>query len=447
MARAVKRGCGSAAVLAAVRGPGPRPFTLHVADAKIEPLPRTSAIVQVLEGAGGTLRVHPQDESSLFALLPQGEAAWVADADADAIVPVPGPGGELIGALVVGRRFDNRPVRQAELPFLESLAATAGLAIGRLSGMQPSESGLTEALPARECPECLALSTAGGPPECECGSAYVEARVPAVLAGKFQLIRRLGAGGMGTVYLARDAGLARNVAVKALASSLAPGPTGLNPEALAMAEVTHPAVAQIYGIESWRRRTFLVVEYLAGGTLDDRLRRGPVPVPDAVSMSLALAGALEALHESGYLHGDVKPSNIGLTADGSPKLLDFGLARLVNDSVVVGGTLRYASPEVVSGKLAREADDVWSLCVVLYEMAAGEHPFAGGDVKELARRIRRRRIVPLARPAGCAEPSESVIEFVASVLSARRRDRPATAGAFTEALRKAAGSAAKTGAR
>ena len=94
---------------------------------------------------------------------------------------------------------------------------------------------------------------------------------------------------------------------------------------------------------------------------------------------------LAALHDAGYLHGDVKPSNIGFTAGGSPKLLDFGLARGAG-SAAAGGTLRYASPEILSDRPAGEGDDVWSLCVVLYEMVSGEHPFAGGSADEVARR-------------------------------------------------------------
>ena len=434
--RAAMRGCGSAAALAAGRGPGSHPFAFQAQDARIRPLPRASAIVRMLGAAGGTLRVHPKDKASLFALLPQDDAAWVAEANADAIVTVPGADGELIGVLVVGRRYDDRLVRAADLPFLEALGAAAGLALGRLWAAVPAGSAQPEAPPARECPVCRTLSTAGDPPGCGCGSAYIEAGVPAVLAGKFQLVRRLGAGGMGAAYLARDMGLERNVAVKALTGPAAFRPAGLKPEAWAMAEVTHPAVAQVHGIESWRGQAFLVVEFLAGGTLADRLRRGPVPGPDAVSIAAELAGALAALHEAGYVHGDVKPSNVGLTSGGSPKLLDFGLARAPNDSAVAGGTLSYASPEVVSGRPAAEADDVWSLCVVLYEMVTGEHPFAGEGFDELARRIRRRRIVSRGRPTAGGGLSASLIAFAASVLAAGRAARPATARAFAEALRE-----------
>ena len=184
--------------------------------------------------------------------------------------------------------------------------------------------------------------------------------------------------------LARDLRLERDVAVKTLTGVSVSRLMALKPEAWAMATVTHPAVAEIHGIESWRGRPILVVEFLPGGTLADKLRRGPLPAPRALSVTTLLADALAALHEAGYLHGDVKPSNIGFTSNGSPKLLDFGLARETNDADTQGGTLRYLSPEVLSGLPAEEADDVWSLCVVLHEMVAGEHPFAGGGDSQLA---------------------------------------------------------------
>ena len=372
----------------------------------------------------------------MFALLPDEEAAWVVETDADAIVPVPGPGGELLGVLVVGRRFDDRIVRIIDLPFLEALAAASGLAIGRLLLLRSLDTGSPETGPAEECAECGNVKAPGEPNGCNCGSAYVEAEVPKLLAGKFRLTRRIGSGGMGAAYLARDLQLERNVAVKTLKGGSVFGWIRLKPEAWAMAEVTHPAVAQIYGLESWRGRPFLVVEYLAGGTLADRLRRGPVPGPEAISMTAVLADALAAMHDAGYLHRDIKPGNIGFTSDGSPKLLDFGLAREPSDDAMAGGTLRYLSPEILSNRPAGEADDVWSLCVVLYEMVSGKHPFAGDGIDEVTERIRRQNVGGRDLLAEDSSSTASVIEFAASVLSAPRSARPATPRGFADMLRE-----------
>ena len=436
LTRAVKHGCGSASFLLAPSDPESHTEAYYAPDAKVRPLLGTSAIVHLLETVGRTLRVHPDDKTSLFELLPREEAAWVVETAADAIVPIPGPGGGLLGVLVAGRRFDDRTVRVNDVPFLEALAASAGLAIGRL--MHFLDTASPETSPARECSVCGYVTAAGEPSGCNCGSAYVETEVPKLLAGKFRLTWRLGRGGMGTVYLARDIRLDRDVAVKALTGLSVLDSLGLKPEARVMADVTHPAVAQIYGIESCRGRPFLVIEYLAGGTLADRLCGGPVPGPEAVSMSAVLAAALAALHDAGYLHGDIKPSNIGFTSDGSPKLLDFGLAHEPQDDVITGGTLRYVSPEVLSGRPAEEADDVWSLCVVLYEMVSGVHPFAGNGSDEVAERIRQQRVGGRSRSLADSGSPAALTGFAASVLSSARSERPATARALADRLREIA---------
>ena len=251
------------------------------------------------------------------------------------------------------------------------------------------------------------------------------------------------ADGSQSLDLQRDAlRLERDVAIKILTARSLGRLMGLKPEAWAMSTVTHPAVAQIHGVESWRGRPFLVGEFLPGGTLEDRLRDGPIDPAEAVSVVARLASALAALHEKGCLHGDVKPSNIGFTAEGSPKLLDFGLAHAVDDAAMVGGTLPYLSPEVLAGRTAGEADDVWALSVVLYEMVLGRHPFAGGALDEVQSRIRRQRLAAGGAAAAAAPTSAaSVAAFAASILTAPRAGRPAAATAFAAALAAVSGNA------
>ena len=227
------------------------------------------------------------------------------------------------------------------------------------------------------------------------------------------------ADGSQSLDLQRDAlRLERDVAIKILTARSLGRLMGLKPEAWAMATVTHPAVAQIHGVESWRGRPFLVVEFLPGGTLEDRLRDRPIDPAEAVSVVARLAGALAALHEKGCLHGDIKPSNIGFTAEGSPKLLDFGLAHAVDDAAMVGGTLPYLSPEVLAGRTAGEADDVWALSVVLYEMVLGRHPFAGGALDEMQSRIRRQRLAAGGAAAAAAPTSAASVAAFAAALAA-----------------------------
>ena len=252
--------------------------------------------------------------------------------------------------LAAGRRFDGRVVRSVDIPFLEVLGAAAGLAVGRL--MRAEEAGALDEPPAQECPVCRCLTRPGETPECDCGSEYVETEAPTLLAGKYRLTRRLGTGGTGAAFLARDLRLERDVAVKTLT-----GVSVLRLDGTEAGGVGHgdhqPSGhrARLPGIESWRNRPFLVVEFLPGGTLADRLRRGPVPAARAVDIGALLADALAALHEAGYMHGDIKPSNVGLTSDGSPKLLDFGLARETSDGAAPrGGPCAIPSPEVLSGR-------------------------------------------------------------------------------------------------
>ena len=431
--RAAKTGGGSPAALLLATEDGGETLEFRAATAGIAPLPGRSAIVHLLEVIGGPLRVHPEHPMSIFPLLPPDEARWVEETETDLIVAVPAPGIGGVGALVVGRRFDGRIVRAVDVPFLEALGSIAGLAAARLRLLDEGEA-TPEPPPARECPLCHSLAGAGEAPGCGCGRPYVETDVPRLLAGKFRLTRRLGTGGMGAVYLARDLRLDREIAVKTMVGTSTLRLMQLRPEAWAMATVAHPAVAQIHGVESWRDRPFLVVEFLSGGTLADRLLQGPVPPAEAVHVIAVLADALEALHEKGFLHGDIKPSNIGFTASGSPKLLDFGLARTTDDVLDMGGTLRYASPEALAGRPAGKADDVWSLCVVLYEAASGRHPFSGGSADQVAERIRRQRLVRASAPLP-GSAGATVVTFAASVLEAPRSERPAGAGEFAEALR------------
>ena len=439
LTRTVRRGCGSPATLLVADDAETQAGGFSAPQTRFAPLPRQTAIVHLLETAGGPVRVEPDGRPSVFTLLPPDEAAWVTETGADVIVPVPGPGTEAIGVLVVGRRLDGRLVRSVDLPFLEALGAAAGLALARLQLLDAPGAGSWETRPAEECPVCRSVTEAGQPPACACGPAYVATEVPKLLAGKFRLTRRLGAGGMGAVYLARDLRLERDVAIKTLTESSFVRLVGLKPEAWAMATMTHPAVAQIHGVESWRGRPFLVVEFLAGGTLEDRLREGPLAPSQALSVVARLADALAALHEKGFLHGDVKPSNIGFTTEGAPKLLDFGLAHAVDDATIVGGTLPYLSPEVLAGRPAAEADDVWSLCVVLYEMVSGRHPFAGGALEQVRSRIGRQRL-SAGVPAASAAPT-AVAVFAASILTAPRAGRPGTAPAFASALAELSGNA------
>jgi serine/threonine protein kinase len=216
--------------------------------------------------------------------------------------------------------------------------------------------------------------------------------------GSFKIEKELGRGGMGAVYLARDTGLDRLVAIKTLAGELASN-TGaisrLQREARCLASLNHPNVAIIYEeIEYAQRSAYLVLEYVPGQTLTERIAEGTLGLEEALKIGLQIAGALSAAHGSAVAHGDLKPSNIKITPEGNVKVLDFGLARVVGieaseeDSSAgrvgrMAGTPPYMSPEQLRGEATDHRTDIWSYGCLLYEMLSGVRAFAGDSTAEV----------------------------------------------------------------
>jgi serine/threonine protein kinase len=155
---------------------------------------------------------------------------------------------------------------------------------------------------------------------------------PGVRLGAYEVSALIGAGGMGEVYRAKDTKLGRDVALKILPESFIHDPDRLarfRREAQVLASLNHPHIGAIYGLDESGGQQFLVLELVDGETLDKRIARGPVPIDEALPIASQIAEALEAAHEKGVVHRDLKPSNIALTKDGQVKVLDFGLAKLV----------------------------------------------------------------------------------------------------------------------
>lgn len=308
---------------------------------------------------------------------------------------------------------------------------------------------------ANQCDRCLRVH-ASVVTQCACGGSLSAAAIPHVLQGKFRITEELGRGGMGVVYRALDLTLERQVAVKTLPRLGSDAALRLRREARAMAAVEHRNLALIYGAESWRGTPILVLEYLSGGTLAQRLRSGPLPVASALALGQVLTSALHCMHTAGLLHRDIKPSNIGFAADDTPKLLDFGLARLAEpqggstigerlsgleadaSTTMVSlegrivGTPLYLSPEALDGHSGEPGSDLWALCVVLYEAISGVHPFQAATVPEVFARIRAADVADVRRwrpecPAGLAG-------LFADALARRPDRRPRTTGELSERL-------------
>jgi serine/threonine protein kinase/Tol biopolymer transport system component len=245
--------------------------------------------------------------------------------------------------------------------------------------------------------------------------------------GPYQVLARIGAGGMGDVHRARDTNLGRDVAIKVLPAAFmsnANRRARFEREARVLASLNHPNIGAIYGVEEGDGVRAIVLELVEGETLAERLTRGPLPVKQALRIAREIADALDAAHEHGVVHRDLKPANVGLTRDGTVKVLDFGLAKLatgqadqsVDDSLdvptgslvdtragMVLGTPAYMSPEQARGERIDKRTDIWAFGCVLFEMLTGHTAFQGSTSTEILTAILERDAdlgaLPVATPA------------------------------------------------
>ena len=229
---------------------------------------------------------------------------------------------------------------------------------------------------------------------------------PGTTLGPYSVTAKIGEGGMGEVYRARDTKLDRDVALKVLPEAFTQDPDRLarfEREAKVLASLNHPNIAQIHGLEESDGVRALVLELVEGPTLADRIKQGAIPLDEALPIAKQIAEALEAAHEKGIIHRDLKPANIKVRDDGMVKVLDFGLAKAFQPDAsdpglsqsptisltaaatqmgMVIGTAAYMAPEQAKGKVVDKRADVWAFGAVLYEMLSGKKPFEGDDVSD-----------------------------------------------------------------
>ena len=442
---------------------------------EINAIRRDSALLEIIRSTRGDVLLDSHSLASIARLLPLVDREWLDDADAHILCPLVGSTGMLLGLMAIGEARTGLPYSAAHSSLAMAAAGWAAAQIENslLRGRRSEVSVHRHAAgslgldwrhePAVYCPACSLIWS----PEtrhCSCGTATAVAALPLFVQGKFRLERLVGTGGMGVVYLAVDMVLERHVAIKTLPSLRSESAERLCREARAMAKVLHPNLALIYGTEQWRGTPMLIVEYLDGGTLRDWIRRGPVPFVAAIELGIVLADVLDRVHGSGVLHRDVKPSNIGYTSDGRPKLLDFGLALLDRTrdpssqpeplstgeierlgesqdpeaTVTVGerlvGTPLYLAPEALAGMTPQPSFDLWGLALVLYEAIAGRHPFAAADVGTVLAAAQRGG-VPDIRGYRPACPS-GLATFLQAALSPNLEQRPSSAGAMQRELHR-----------
>jgi serine/threonine protein kinase len=257
--------------------------------------------------------------------------------------------------------------------------------------------------------------------------------------GPYEILAPIGKGGMGEVYRAHDSRLNRDVAIKI---SNATFTDRFTREARAIAALNHTNICQLYDVGP----DYLVLELVDGPTLGAKIAAGPLPIEEALGIARQIADALEAAHEKGIVHRDLKPANVKLTADGSVKVLDFGLAKAAEEPCpasdpsisptvtmaatqagVILGTAAYMSPEQARGAIVDRRSDIWSFGVVLYEMLAGKHAFRGESVSDILAGVLR------GEPDWCALPPDTPVRIRKLLRRCLERDRKQRLQAIGEA--------------
>ncbi len=258
----------------------------------------------------------------------------------------------------------------------------------------------------------------------------------------YRIVSKIGAGGMGEVYLAEDLKLGRRVAIKVLTRELTENPERLQRfelEARAASALNHPNILTVYEIGESAGARFIATEFIEGESLRQRIRRGRLELPEVLEIGIQIASALTAAHETGIVHRDIKPENIMVRKDHLVKVLDFGLAKLVKEEAaeldkeavtqallkttpgLVLGTITYMSPEQARGRDVDERTDIWSLGVVLYQLVTGSLPFAGDTKSDVIASILKTDPPPLVHEAESV-PRE-LEHIVSKALRKNREDR------------------------
>ena len=275
--------------------------------------------------------------------------------------------------------------------------------------------------------------------------------VPGTMVGPYAIVRELGRGGMGRVYLATDSRLGRTVALKALAPELVRDPAQrerLRREARAAASLSHPGICTVYALEEVNGELYIATEVVDGHTLRDEMAAGRRRSREALATALELATALAAAHAAGVVHRDLKPENVMRTREGRLKILDFGLARIeparsaaglraadappVTHAGVIAGTPAYMAPEQIEGGAIDPRTDVFGFGVLVYEYTSAVHPFAGASPLATIARVLEHDPLPLA--ARCPDLPVGLSDVIARCLQKRAADRFGSAAEIVGAL-------------
>jgi len=422
------------------------------------------------------LEVDLERPGSSLRKLPEKERQWLAESGFRLLVPVLARDGALLGLIGLGEKKSGLPFLKEDRQLLHTIASNAAWVLELEhtffphpphggDPLEPEDPTPRELPPppavelAKECPKCGALHPSYTVFCGTCSRRLDIASVPYILPGRFRFERRVGVGGMGVVYSGSDLALGRRVAIKTLRQVSADDAMRLRKEARMAAQVSHPHLAPIYGLETWQGTPMLVLELLEGGTLAQRMARERLTLHETVDLGIAMSGALAHLHAAEILHRDIKPSNIGYTRDRVPKLMDFGIARILREladeieddeaeeeegdesalaslwvrrsglpeRLRFAGTLSYLAPEALRGEPEEPAFDLWSLAIVLYECLLGRKVFAGTS-QQIIERIRSGRVPDFSQIENVEPDHDATLgEFFRDALHRLPARRPASA--------------------
>ena len=396
--------------------------------ARIEPLPSASKTATLLEVLHWPVQVPAADQAGLLRQLPADELQWLRLSRIELLVPIRLPPSIPNALFALGPKRSEEPYSVEDEDLLAAIADSLASVLVREA---PAADAQDEFEECPDCGVCYDIETGRCPQD---GTALTRIPLPRLLGGRYRLERRVGRGGMGTVYAALDAALQRSVAVKVLREDFVGGRASeqrFRSEAQLAAGLTHPNVVTVhdFGVTS-SGRAFFVMELLEGVTLRDELQRvSRLTSPHLLSILRDVAAAVDAAHERQMLHRDLKPENIFLCERNgvkAAKVLDFGLAKLLEQRPegaltavgLVAGTPEYMAPEHWRGADPSRDWDLWALAVMAFEMMTGRLPFAADpglpprfetlpitDLPPALRQLFARALAvdPLGRPTGARE--------------------------------------------
>jgi hypothetical protein len=443
-----------------------RGFSRGENDMKIvEPLSTNGTLATLLSTDDDPLDVHSRHTRALLQRLPETERDWLTSTEAYLLVPLLIEK-RIVGLMVLGERKSEEPYSSEDAELLRTLGAQLALTLDYTRLKQspslvwsPSTSSAPIHLHLSDvlqlCPRCGRCYAADeGKCEVDDQALVPESGVPRIIEDKYVVMRLLGRGGMGSVYLATQKRLNRPVAIKVLLSHLvgnASMRTRFEREARIVARLRHPAIVTIHDFGLLPSgHAYLVMEHLDGETLRKTITSGPQPLEKVLSLVRPVGDAVDAAHRAGVIHRDLKPENIMLVREHdarmTPRVLDFGLAKMTgpigaddatqaqsgHHSAGVVGTLMYMAPEVLSGHLADARSDQYSLGIIAYELLAGEHPL--GMATDLASVVRGHTDIPMIPIAERARVPRTVGAAIDRALSKKPADRFGSVGEFVAGL-------------